>query len=70
MFGGRQSFGVSDYFHKAMTKLGFVVLLEEIEALANLDEIIKVPDIDVFFVHRRISPRRGVTSVMPVTRMF
>ena len=27
-----------------------VVLLEEVEALSNLDEILTVPDIDVFFV--------------------
>ena len=50
MFGGRQSFGVSDYFHKANDQTMVVVLLAEIEALANLDEIIKVPNIDVFFV--------------------
>ena len=27
-----------------------VVLLEEVEAISNLDEILTVPDIDVFFV--------------------
>ncbi len=50
MFGGRQSFGVGDYFHQANDQTMVVVLLEEIEALANLDEILTVPDIDVFFV--------------------
>lgn len=50
MFGGRQSFGVSDYFHQANDQTMVVVLLEEVEALANLDEILTVPDIDVFFV--------------------
>ena len=50
MFGGRQSFGVGDYFHQANEQTMVVVLLEEVEALANLDEILTVPDIDVFFV--------------------
>ena len=50
MFGGRQSFGVSDYFHTANDQTMVVVLLEEVEALANIDEILKVDNIDVFFV--------------------
>ena len=50
MFGGRQSFGVPDYFHKANDQTMVVVLLEEAEALKNLDEILKVDGIDVFFV--------------------
>ncbi len=50
MFGGRQSFGVGDYFHQANDQTMVIVLLEEVEALANIDEILAVPDIDVFFV--------------------
>ena len=50
MFGGRQSFGVGDYFHQANGQTMVVVLLEEVEALANLDEILTVPEIDVFFI--------------------
>ena len=50
MFGGRQSFGVIDYFHQANDQTMVVVLLEEVEALDNLDEILTVPDIDVFFI--------------------
>ena len=50
MFGGRQSFGVSDYFHTANEQTMVVVLLEEVEALHNLDEILRVDYIDVFFV--------------------
>ncbi|MYC29187.1 MAG: hypothetical protein F4X65_03730 [Chloroflexi bacterium] len=50
MFGGRQSFGVGDYFQAANDQSMVVVLLEEVEALQNLDEILKVDDIDVFFV--------------------
>ena len=50
MFGGRQSFGVSDYFHRANDQTMVVVLLEEAEALRNLDDILQVDNIDVFFV--------------------
>lgn len=50
MFGGRQSYGVGDYFQAANDQSMVVVLLEEVEALQNLDEILKVDDIDVFFV--------------------
>ncbi len=50
MFGGRQSYGVSDYFHTANDQTMVIVLLEEKEALLNLDEILKVDYIDVFFV--------------------
>ncbi len=50
MFGGRQSFGVADYFHQANDQTMVVVLLEEAEALRNLDEILQVDNIDVFFV--------------------
>ena len=46
MFGGRQSFG----FHTANDQTMVVVLLEEVEALHNLDEILRVDYIDVFFV--------------------
>ena len=50
MFGGRQSYGVSDYFHQANGQTMVIVLLEEAAALRNLDEILRVDDIDVFFV--------------------
>ena len=50
MFGGRQSFGVADYFHQANGQTMVVVLLEEAEALKKLDEIVQVDNIDVFFV--------------------
>jgi 4-hydroxy-2-oxoheptanedioate aldolase len=50
MFGGRQSYGVADYFHQANDQTMVIVLLEETEALKNLDEILKVDGIDVFFV--------------------
>ena len=50
MFGGRQSFGVPDYFHTANDQTMVIVLLEEVEALENIDEILKADHIDVFFV--------------------
>ncbi len=50
MFGGRQSYGVPDYFQAANDQSMVIVLLEEVEALQNLDEILGVDDIDVFFV--------------------
>ena len=50
MFGGRQSYGAPDYFHAANDQSMVIVLLEEVEALQNLDEILQVDDIDVFFV--------------------
>ena len=50
MFGGRQSFGVADYFHTANDQTMVIVLLEEIEALERIEEILNVDNIDVFFV--------------------
>ena len=50
MFGGRQSFGVPDYFQHANDQTLIVVLIEEIDAVNNLAEILAVDDIDVFFV--------------------
>ena len=50
MFGGRQSYGVPDYFHQANEQTMVIVLLEEAEALRNLESILKVDYIDVFFV--------------------
>jgi len=40
MFGGRQSFGVSDYFHQANDQTMVVVLLEEVEALDNVSSLL------------------------------
>jgi len=50
MFGGRQSYGVPDYFSQANDQTMVIVLLEEAEALHNLEAILKVDYIDVFFV--------------------
>ena len=50
MFGGRQSFGVPDYVHRANDQTMVIVLIEETAALDNLDDILKVDGVDVFFV--------------------
>jgi 4-hydroxy-2-oxoheptanedioate aldolase len=50
MFTSRLGFGVSDYFHVANDQTLFIVLIEDIAGVRNLDEILKVDHIDVFFV--------------------
>jgi 4-hydroxy-2-oxoheptanedioate aldolase len=50
MYGSRQSYGVADYFAKANDETLLVVLIEDIVAVRNLPEILKVDHIDVFFV--------------------
>jgi 4-hydroxy-2-oxoheptanedioate aldolase len=50
--GGRAAFGekMQDFTRRANEETMVVVMLEELEALHNLDDILKVPHIDVFFV--------------------
>ena len=50
MFTSRQGFGVGDYFRTANDQSLLIVLIEDIVAVRNLDEIVKVDHIDVFFV--------------------
>jgi 4-hydroxy-2-oxoheptanedioate aldolase len=50
MFTSRQGFGVDGYFKSANDQSLLVVLIEDIAAVRNLDEIVKVDHIDVFFV--------------------
>lgn len=50
MFVSRQGLGVPDYFKAANDHTLLVVLIEDIVAVGNLDEILKVENIDVFFV--------------------
>jgi 4-hydroxy-2-oxoheptanedioate aldolase len=50
MFGSRQSYGVPDYFEVANRHTLLMVLIEDIVAVRNLDEILEVDHIDVFFV--------------------
>ncbi len=52
MFMSRQGLGVgvSDYFKEANDETVLVILIEDIIAINNLDEILTVDNIDVFFV--------------------
>jgi len=50
--GGRSAFGekMAEYTRRANDETMVVVMLEEVEALSNLDDILKVEHVDVFFV--------------------
>jgi len=50
MFTSRQGFGVEDYLKTANDQSLLIVLIEDIVAVNNLDEILKVDHIDAFFV--------------------
>jgi 2-keto-3-deoxy-L-rhamnonate aldolase RhmA len=50
MFTSRQGIGVEDYFRKANDETFILVFIEDLEAIENLDEILEVDNIDVFFV--------------------
>ena len=49
-FTSRQGLGVPDYFQRANDQTMLMVLLEDVVAIDNLDEILTVEHIDVFFV--------------------
>ncbi|MFP6769243.1 MAG: aldolase/citrate lyase family protein [Planctomycetaceae bacterium] len=50
LFTSRQGYGVENYFDNANDHTAFIVLIEDIVAVNNLDEILTVDHIDVFFV--------------------
>ena len=50
MFTSRQGFGVTDYLKTANDQSLLIVLIEDIAAVRNLDEILATDHIDVFFV--------------------
>ena len=50
LFTSRQGFGVENYFDTANDHTVLIVLIEDIVAVNNLDEILTVDHIDVFFV--------------------
>ena len=50
MFTSRQGIGVEDYFKKANEETFVLVFIEDLIAIENLDEILEVDNIDVFFV--------------------
>lgn len=50
MFTSRQGFGVGDYFKTANEQSLLIVLIEDIAAVGDLDQIVRVDHIDCFFV--------------------
>ena len=50
MYSGRRGYGVENYVQKANDEILTVVLIEEMKAVNNLDEILSINGIDVFFV--------------------
>ena len=50
MFTSRQGIGVENYFKEANDETFVLVFIEDFIALDNLDEILEVDNIDVFFV--------------------
>lgn len=50
MFGSRQGFGVPDYLRVANDHVFLMVLIEDVIAIENLDSILEVDHIDVFYV--------------------
>ena len=50
MASNRQGIGVDDFFEKINDETMVIVLIEDIAAIDNLDEILEVDHVDVFFV--------------------
>ena len=50
MYTSRQGHGVADFFAKANAEVLLIILIEDIIAIENLDDILTVKGIDVFFV--------------------
>ena len=50
LFGSRQGYGVPDYVRQANDHTLLMVLIEDIVAIENLDDILDVDHIDVFYV--------------------
>ncbi len=50
IYPSRRSYGVPDYFERANDEILLVVLIEELRAVENLSEILKVDGIDCFLV--------------------
>ncbi len=50
MFTSRQGYGVPNYFKVANEETLLIALIEDIVAVRNLDEILTVEEIDVFFI--------------------
>jgi 4-hydroxy-2-oxoheptanedioate aldolase len=49
-FGGRRALGITDFHRKANENTLVTILLEDIIAIRNMEEIVKADGIDVFYV--------------------
>jgi 4-hydroxy-2-oxoheptanedioate aldolase len=49
-FFSRQSHGVEDYFERVNDEVMLAILLEDVHAIENLDDILEVPHIDFYYV--------------------
>src|SRR5258705_10267767 len=65
MYTSRQGFGVDGYLKTANDHSLLIVLIEDIVAVRNLDELLKVDHIDVFFV----APNDLATSMGKIGQM-
>lgn len=50
IYQSRRSYGIPNYFESANDEILVIVLIEEVQAVENLSEILKVEGVDVFFV--------------------
>jgi 4-hydroxy-2-oxoheptanedioate aldolase len=48
--GNRRSYGVNDYYNKANSDVRLIGLIEDKEAIDNLDEILEVEGLDILYV--------------------
>ena len=67
----RQSYGVTDFYPKANEQSLVVVLIKEVEAVNNLQDILTVDNIDIYYMARTewpapICPRPWATPGSPI----
>lgn len=48
--GSRRAYGVTDYFRRADEEVMCIALIEDEEALGNMDELVTVEGVDVYYV--------------------
>jgi 2-keto-3-deoxy-L-rhamnonate aldolase RhmA len=61
--GGRKSYGKSNHYGTANDDTFIAVMIEDIVAVENLPEILRVPNIDVFYVsHHDLSQSMGLLN--------
>ncbi len=61
--GGRKAYGIGDWYARANGETFVAIMIEDIVAVENLSEILKVGDIDVFYVsHHDLSQSMGLLT--------